>query len=56
MAAAYGKTQIRITAASAPLEGGLVLLADGKIVGAIGVSGMQSRQDVQVAMAGADAM
>jgi glc operon protein GlcG len=39
-----------------PLEGGLVLMADGKIAGAIGVSGMQSRQDVQVAQAGADAM
>jgi glc operon protein GlcG len=39
-----------------PLEGGLVLIADGKIVGALGVSGMQSGQDVQVAMAGADVM
>ena len=35
-----------------PLEGGLPLIADGRIVGAIGVSGMQSGQDAQVARAG----
>lgn len=36
-----------------PLEGGLPLLKDGKLIGAIGVSGMQSTQDAQVAAAGA---
>jgi len=36
-----------------PLEGGLPLLRNGKIVGAIGVSGMQSAQDAEVAAAGA---
>ena len=35
-----------------PLEGGLPLIADGRVVGAIGVSGMQSPQDAQVARAG----
>jgi len=35
------------------LEGGVPVLADGKIVGAIGVSGVMSDQDAQVAMAGA---
>jgi glc operon protein GlcG len=35
-----------------PLEGGLPLIADGRIIGAIGVSGMQSGQDAQVARAG----
>ena len=35
-----------------PLEGGLPLISDGRIVGAIGVSGMQSSQDSQVARAG----
>jgi glc operon protein GlcG len=35
-----------------PLEGGLPLISDGRIVGAIGVSGMQSSQDAQVARAG----
>jgi glc operon protein GlcG len=35
-----------------PLEGGLPLVLDGRIVGAIGVSGMASAQDAQVARAG----
>jgi len=35
-----------------PLDGGLPLLRDGRLVGAIGVSGMQSTQDAQVAAAG----
>jgi glc operon protein GlcG len=39
-----------------PLEGGLPLLADGKIVGAIGVSGVLSSQDAHIARAGADAL
>jgi glc operon protein GlcG len=39
-----------------PLEGGVPLLQDGKIVGAIGVSGMHSNQDAQVAMAGANVL
>ena len=39
-----------------PIEGGLPLMIDGKIVGAIGVSGMASDQDGVVAKAGADAL
>ena len=39
---------------AAPLEGGIPLVRDGKIVGAIGVSGGSSAQDGQVAKAGAD--
>ena len=39
-----------------PLEGGIPLLLDGKIVGAIGVSGATSAQDAQCAKAGADAI
>lgn len=39
-----------------PLEGGLPLLVDGQVIGAIGVSGMQSTQDAQVAAAGAAAL
>jgi glc operon protein GlcG len=38
-----------------PLEGGLPIVVDGKIVGAIGVSGATAVQDGQVAKAGADA-
>jgi glc operon protein GlcG len=37
-----------------PVEGGIPLLLDGKIVGAIGVSGATSAQDGQCAKAGAD--
>jgi glc operon protein GlcG len=38
-----------------PLEGGVPIIVDGKIVGGIGVSGVTSQQDAQVAKAGADA-
>src|SRR6266567_6891782 len=40
---------------ASPLEGGIPVIVDGKIVGAIGVSGGTSVQDGQVAKAGADA-
>ncbi len=36
-----------------PVEGGVPILADGKIIGAIGVSGAQSNEDGQCANAGA---
>jgi uncharacterized protein GlcG (DUF336 family) len=39
-----------------PLEGGLPIVADGKIVGAIGVSGVLSAQDSQIARAGIEAL
>jgi len=39
-----------------PLEGGIPIVIDGKIVGAIGVSGVLSAQDTQVARAGIDAI
>ena len=39
-----------------PGEGGLPILADGKVVGAIGVSGVKSSEDAQVAKAGVDAL
>jgi glc operon protein GlcG len=39
-----------------PVEGGIPLLMDGKIVGAIGVSGVTSAQDAQCAKAGADTL
>src|SRR5262245_31458872 len=38
------------------LEGGVPIVVDGKVVGAIGVSGVMSEQDAQVAMAGAAAV
>ena len=41
---------------ASPVEGGIPLVVDGKIVGAIGVSGAAAPQDGQVAKAGADAL
>jgi uncharacterized protein GlcG (DUF336 family) len=40
---------------ASPLEGGIPIVVDGKIVAAIGVSGATAVQDGQVAKAGADA-
>ena len=37
-----------------PIEGGLPLLHEGRVVGAIGVAGVQSSQDAQIAQAGVD--
>lgn len=37
-----------------PLEGGMPIVFQGKIIGAIGVSGVLSSQDAQVAQAGLD--
>ena len=39
-----------------PLEGGIPLILDGKIIGAIGVSGVTSPQDGVCAQAGADTL
>lgn len=39
-----------------PLEGGESILLNGKVIGAIGVSGMSSAQDAQVAHAGIAAL
>src|SRR5205085_3939981 len=39
-----------------PLQGGLLILVDGKIAGAIGVSGALSAQDDQIAKAGTDVL
>jgi glc operon protein GlcG len=41
---------------ASPLEGGIPLIFDGKIIGAIGVSGALSSQDGQVAKSGAEAV
>jgi uncharacterized protein GlcG (DUF336 family) len=39
-----------------PLDGGLPIVVDGKIIGAIGVSGVASEQDGQIAKAGTEAL
>ena len=49
-----GRTPILALHGAVPLEGGLPLVAGGKVVGAIGASGGTAPQDGQVAKAGAD--
>lgn len=39
-----------------PLEGGIPIIVDGKIIGGIGTSGVLSSQDAQVSRAGADVL
>lgn len=57
-AIANGGVGVRIVSMSnvIALEGGLPIIVDGKIIGAIGVSGMQSGQDAQVARAALSAL
>jgi glc operon protein GlcG len=56
-AIAQGGAGLRLLAVKdiTPLEGGVPIVVDGKIIGAIGVSGVASNQDADVAMAGAAA-
>ncbi|MDZ4686632.1 MAG: heme-binding protein [Planctomycetaceae bacterium] len=39
-----------------PIEGGLPILVDGKLIGAIGVSGVKATEDAQVSAAGLAAL
>jgi glc operon protein GlcG len=57
-AVASGGGGLRILAleGGVPLEGGLPIVMDGKIVGAIGVSGATGEQDAQCAKAGVDTL
>ncbi len=49
-----GKSQFLKLPGALPIEGGLPLIQDGKVVGAVGVSGGTSQQDGVCAKAGAD--
>jgi uncharacterized protein GlcG (DUF336 family) len=51
-----GKVNYTKLPGATPLEGGLPIIVDGKIVGAVGVSGATSAQDGQCAKAGVDAL
>ena len=51
-----GRTSLLPIADFMPLEGGLPITVDGKIIGAIGVSGMAGDQDAQCAAAGLKAL
>lgn len=55
-AVAGGRNVLLRLGDASPIQGGLPIAVDGKFVGAIGVSGMTSQQDEQVAAAGLDAL
>jgi glc operon protein GlcG len=48
---AGGKTAFLAVEGIVPIQGGLPVVAEGKVIGAIGVSGVTSAQDEQVATA-----
>ena len=56
VAAGGGGLRILSLRGAVPLDGGLPLVMDGKIVGAIGLSGATGEQDAQCAKAGVDAV
>ncbi|MFN0168189.1 MAG: GlcG/HbpS family heme-binding protein [Bryobacteraceae bacterium] len=55
-ALAGGRQAILKLPGAIPVEGGLPIVVDGKVLGAIGVSGVTSQQDGQIAKAGVDAL
>jgi glc operon protein GlcG len=56
-AVAQGGANLRLLAIGySVLEGGIPIVVDGKIIGAVGVSGVLSQQDAQTAQAGIDAL
>jgi uncharacterized protein GlcG (DUF336 family) len=55
-AVASGRTSILSLPGALPIEGGVPLMLNGRVVGAIGVSGVTSQQDGQIAQAGAAAL
>ena len=55
-AVAGGRTVLLAVDGLMPLEGGVPITVEGRIVGAVGVSGVTSQQDAQVAQAGIAAL
>jgi glc operon protein GlcG len=53
---AGGRTALLPIDGFMPLQGGVPLMYEGKIVGAVGVSGVTGEQDAQCALAGAAAL
>jgi glc operon protein GlcG len=54
-AVASGRIAVLRLPGAIPIEGGIPLVAGNQIVGAIGVSGVTSEQDGQIAQAGVKA-
>src|SRR6185436_4495028 len=55
-AIAGGRNALIALHGALPLEGGLPIMVGGQLVGAIGVSGVKSTEDGQIAKAGADSI
>jgi len=53
---AGGRTVFLALDGITPLQGGLPVIVDGKLIGAVGVSGVMSAQDEQVAQAAVNAL
>jgi len=51
-----GRTALLGMHMATPIEGGLPIVVNGKVIGAIGISGLTSPQDGQVAQAGLDTL
>lgn len=50
-----GRTAMMALPGATPIEGGVPIVWQGEVVGSVGVSGVQSHEDAQIAQAGADA-
>jgi uncharacterized protein GlcG (DUF336 family) len=55
-AIAGGRNALIALHGALPLEGGVPIAVGGQIIGAIGVSGVKSTEDGQIAKAGADSL
>jgi uncharacterized protein GlcG (DUF336 family) len=53
---AKGRVALLGLSGATPIEGGLPIMVDGRVIGGIGVSGMNSDQDAQAAQAGLNAL
>ena len=51
-----GRTAFLAFPGMMPVEGGVPIIVDGKVIGGIGVSGVTSQQDAQIAIAGLSAL
>lgn len=51
-----GRTSMLKMPGILPVQGGVPIVADGTCIGAVGVSGVQSHEDEQIAQAGIDAL
>jgi glc operon protein GlcG len=51
-----GEPQVMMLPGAFPFEGGLPIMHEGQLLGAIGVSGVTSQQDAMIAQAGLDGL